>query len=90
MSLDFPRLGNREGSRFQCLENARRNFVLLRRREGLGEVGGEVVTIFEAHGEADEAVVDAAGVTLGGRHSGVRHHGRIGQDALDAAEADGG
>ena len=41
------------------------------RRESLGEISNEIVEIFEADGEADEAIADAAGEAFGMRQCRV-------------------
>ena len=54
--------------------------------EGRGQVGDEIVRVFDADGEADVAGIDGQGRT-GGR--GVGHRGRDLDQGLDAAKGDG-
>src|SRR3954451_17051563 len=58
-----------------------------RRCQGLLQVVAEVVEVFDADAEADEPVVDPAGLADLGRDAGVRHGGGMADQRLDAAEA---
>src|SRR5271156_6565893 len=57
--------------------------------EGLVQVGDDVLYVFDAYGEADEAFGDAYALADFDGHGGVSHQRGKGNESFDAAEAFG-